>query len=155
MQEVDLGMVTGPLTKQEAAQVCHCRPGDLCSCPMLSSTTWIRSGQSAMAPVVGRMHTPRPARRRRPQRPWLWGRQAAAFLCILYAVFPWVDWSFVFVADYAWLLRMENAPLFAVGICLLLLSLGVPLSWKKTLLAEVNTWLGFVINTGGSHCTDR
>ena len=56
---------------------------------------------------------------------------------------------FVFVDDYAWLLRADNATLFAVGICLLLLSLGVPLSWKKTLLAEVNTWVGFVINPVG------
>ena len=27
-----------------------------------------------------------------------------------------------------------------------LLSLGTPLSWKKTLMAEINTWLGFVID---------
>ena len=40
-----------------------------------------------------------------------WGRQAAALLRILYAVFPWVDWAYVFVDDFAWLLRAKNAPL--------------------------------------------
>ena len=32
---------------------------------------------------------------------------------------------------------------------MLLLSLGVPLSWKKTMLAEINTWLGFEITPSG------
>ena len=40
----------------------------------------------------------------------------------------------------AWLLHHENAPTVAVAICLFLLSIGVPLSWKKALLAEVSTW---------------
>ena len=30
-----------------------------------------------------------------------------------------------------------------------LLALGAPLSWKKTVLSEINTWLGFVINPVG------
>ena len=60
-----------------------------------------------------------------------WSRQAAALLRILYAVSPWVDWAYVFVDDFAWLLRAKNAPLFAVGVCLLLPSLEVPLSWKR------------------------
>ena len=68
---------------------------------------------------------------------------------IVYAVFPEVDWGFVFVDDFAWLLRKSTSPLLAAAICLLLLALGMPLSWKKTLLAEVNTWLGFVIDPQG------
>ncbi|CAE7497600.1 PRKG1 [Symbiodinium sp. CCMP2456] len=66
-----------------------------------------------------------------------------------YAVFPEVDWGFVFVDDFAWLLRKSSSSLLASSLCLLMLSLGTPLSWKKTLLAEVNTWLGFVIDPKG------
>ena len=34
----------------------------------------------------------------------------------------------------------------ATAILSTLLALGVPLSWKKTHLAEINTWLGFAIH---------
>ena len=34
----------------------------------------------------------------------------------------------------------------AVALLATLLALGTPLSWKKTHLAEVNTWLGFVVH---------
>ena len=78
-----------------------------------------------------------------------WGRMAAILLRIAYAVFPEVDWGFVFVDDFAWLLRESSSSLLATSLCLLLLALGTPLSWKKTLLAEVNTWLGFVIDPKG------
>ena len=78
-----------------------------------------------------------------------WGRLAAILLRLAYAVFPEVDWGFVFVDDFAWLLRKSCSPLLATSLCLLLLALGTPLSWKKTLLAEVNTWLGFVIDPKG------
>ena len=33
-----------------------------------------------------------------------WGRMAALLLRIIYAVFPEIDWGFVFVDDFAWLL---------------------------------------------------
>ncbi|CAE7419501.1 unnamed protein product [Symbiodinium microadriaticum] len=77
------------------------------------------------------------------------GRMAAILLRLTYAVFPAVDWGFVFVDDFAWLLRKSSSSLLATSLCLLLLALGTPLSWKKTLLAEVNTWLGFVIDPKG------
>ena len=64
-----------------------------------------------------------------------WGRLAAILLRIVYAVFPEVDWGFVFVDDFAWLLRKSSSPLLATAICLLLLALRTPLSWKKTVLA--------------------
>eukprot|EP00435_Cladocopium_sp_Y103_P069283 s192_g33.t1 len=75
-----------------------------------------------------------------------WGRLAALILRLLYHLFPQVDWGFVFVDDYCWILRSDTAPLAATTLLLTLLSLGVPLSWKKTHLAEVNTWLGFVVH---------
>ena len=74
---------------------------------------------------------------------------AAILLRIAYAVFPEVDWGFVFVDDFGWLLRESSSSLLATSPCLLLLALGTPLCWKKTLLAEVNTWLGFVIDPKG------
>ena len=36
-----------------------------------------------------------------------WGRLAALLLRVLYALFPQVDWNFVFVDDFLWLLRSE------------------------------------------------
>lgn len=75
----------------------------------------------------------------------LLGRTAALILRILYYLFPQVDWGFVFVDDFCWLLRAEEADHMATSILATLVAL-VPLSWKKTHLAEVNTWLGFVIH---------
>ena len=48
--------------------------------------------------------------------------------------------------DFLWLLRSEGAVNLAVALLATLLALGTPLSWKKTHLAEVNTWLGFVVH---------
>ena len=76
-----------------------------------------------------------------------WGRTAALILRLLYNLFPQVDWGFVFVDDFCWLLRAENADHQATAILATLVALGVPLSWKKTHLAEVNTCLGFVIHS--------
>ena len=75
-----------------------------------------------------------------------WGRLAALLLRVLYALFPQVDWNFVFVDDFLWLLRSKGAVNVAVALLATLLALGTPLSWKKTHLAEVNTWLGFVVH---------
>ena len=69
-----------------------------------------------------------------------WGRLAAFLLRVLYALFPQVDWNFVFVDDFLWLLRSKGAVSLAVALLATLLALGTPLSWKKTHLAEVNTW---------------
>ena len=78
-----------------------------------------------------------------------WGRMAALLLRIVYAVFPAIDWGFVFVDDFAWLLRGHLADLHSTALLVVLLSLGTPLSWKKTALAHTNTWLGFVIDPSG------
>jgi len=79
-----------------------------------------------------------------------WGRLAALLLRILYALFPEVDWGFVFVDDFCWILRSTNASWLTPALLGVLLALGTPLSWKKTVLSEINTWLGFVINPSGS-----
>ena len=78
-----------------------------------------------------------------------WGRMAALLLRILYALFPEVDWGFVFVDDFCWVLRASNASWLTPALLGVLLALGTPLSWKKTVLSEINTWLGFVINPSG------
>ncbi|CAE7382941.1 CML13, partial [Symbiodinium microadriaticum] len=49
-----------------------------------------------------------------------WGRMAALLLRLTYAVFPEVDWGFVFVDDFAWLLRKFCSSLLATSMCLLL-----------------------------------
>ena len=69
-----------------------------------------------------------------------WGRMAALLL------FPHVDWGFVFVDDFRWLLRSGTANIWATTILATYTALGVPLSWKKTVLSEIDTWLGLVIN---------
>ena len=71
-----------------------------------------------------------------------WGRMAAFLLRITYLIFHEVDWGFVFVDDFCWILRTESANLWATTILATYLALGVPLSWKKRVLSEVNTWLG-------------
>ena len=68
-----------------------------------------------------------------------WGRLAALLLRVLYALFPQVDWNFVFVDDFLWLLRSKGAVNLAVALLATLLALGTPLSWKKAHLAEANT----------------
>ena len=75
-----------------------------------------------------------------------WGRQASLVLRLLYYIFPQVDWHLVFVDDYCWVLRCSRADWDATAILATLLALGVPLSWKKTALSPVNTWLGFVVD---------
>ena len=75
-----------------------------------------------------------------------WGRMAALLLRLLYRLFPQVDWGFVFVDDFCWILRLPDASSLAAAILATLLALGTPLSWKKTHLGEINTWLGFVVH---------
>ena len=57
--------------------------------------------------------------------------------------------GFVFVDDFCWILRATNASWLTPALLGVLLALGTPLSWKKTVLSEINTWLGFVINPSG------
>ena len=75
-----------------------------------------------------------------------WGRKASLVLRLLYYIFPQVDCRLVFVDDYCWVLRCSRADWDATAILATLLALGVPLSWKKTALSPINTWLGFVVD---------
>ena len=75
-----------------------------------------------------------------------WGRKASLVLRLLYYIFPQVDWHLVFVDDYCWILRCSHTDWDATAILATLLALGVPLSWKKTALSPINTWLGFVVD---------
>ena len=52
-----------------------------------------------------------------------WGRMAALLLRIIYAIFPEIDWGFVFVDDFAWLLRGSLADLHSTALLVVLLSL--------------------------------
>ena len=63
-----------------------------------------------------------------------------------YMIFPQIDWGFVFVDDFCWILRKGTATAWATTLLATYVALGVPLSWKKTVLAGVNTWLRFVVN---------
>ena len=74
-----------------------------------------------------------------------WGRAAALLLRILYKVFPMVDWGFVFVDDFCWLLRKTTSELLTTALLLFLTAFGCPLSWEKTAIGASNTWLGFVV----------
>ena len=74
------------------------------------------------------------------------GRMDALLLRMTYMIFPQIDWGFVFVDDFCWILRKGTATTWATTLLATYVALGVPLSWKKTVLAGVNTWLGFVVN---------
>ena len=74
-----------------------------------------------------------------------WGRLASALLRLLYHVYPMVDWGFVFVDDFCWLLRKSLAGPLTSAILLFLVAFGCPLSWKKTAIGLSNTWLGFIM----------
>ena len=73
-----------------------------------------------------------------------WGRLASALLRLLYHVYPMVDWGFVFVDDFCWLLRKSLAGPLTSAFILLPVAFGCPLSWKKTAIGLSNTWLGFI-----------
>ena len=44
------------------------------------------------------------------------GRMAALLLRILYYLFPQIDWGFVFVDDFCWLLRLPTGPQFTAAL---------------------------------------
>ena len=73
------------------------------------------------------------------------GRLASILLRLLYHVYPMVDWGFVFVDDFCWLLRKSLAGPLTSAILLFLVAFGCPLSWKKTAIGLSNTWLGFIM----------
>ena len=78
-----------------------------------------------------------------------WGRLAALLLRLLNPLFPSIDWQFVFDDDFLWLLRVGKSGVLGTAILLILLALGTALSWKKALMAQINTWLRFVIDPTG------
>ena len=78
-----------------------------------------------------------------------WGRMAALLIRLLYSIFPNVDWQFVYVDDFIWLLRADSAVLMSVAIMSTLAAMGLPIAWHKTALLQVNSWLGFTVDTQG------
>ncbi|CAE8634888.1 unnamed protein product, partial [Polarella glacialis] len=76
-----------------------------------------------------------------------WGRLAALKLRLLNYMFPSLDWAFVYVDDFAFLIRRCWANTLAWALLATMAALGCPLSWKKTIMGLVNTWLGFQIQT--------
>ncbi len=77
---------------------------------------------------------------------YYWGRMAALTIRILYNLFPDILWAFVYVDDYIFILKKDTAPQLSMAIITTMLSLGCPISWKKTTLGEINNWVGFQIN---------
>ena len=235
VEEVDMGMVEGPLTQEEAALRCGCTPEELCPGPLaaidegdkirtiydgswghtnshiqqntVEKTTaptvmdciqaihWLSTSKETTSGTVASCtdlvwNSPHPhttwailkadvskAHRRTKVQPnewryqvaqldgewWInkvgtygmasaqlyWGRMAALLLRLCYLMFPHVDWGFVFVDDFCWLLRTDTATEDTAKLLLFLAALGCPLSWHKTVLSEVNTWLGFRVNPCG------
>ena len=243
-EEVALGMTVGPLSRQEAAELCECDPTELCPGPLagidegdkvrtiydgsvgganakIQQNTKERTTAPTVLDCVHAIHWLHAARHTKADRPspgafgperagdsddpapvwewpsedsqWIllkadvtkahrrikvlpqdwrfqvaqledewwvnkvgtygmasaqlyWGRMAALLLRLLYYLFPQIDWGFVFVDDFCWLLRLPTGPQFTATLLGTLVALGTPLSWKKTHLAEINTWLGFLIH---------
>ena len=57
-----------------------------------------------------------------------WGRMAALLLRLCCMVFPHIDWGFVFVDDFCWLLRTDTATEDTAKLLLFLAAMGCPLS---------------------------
>ncbi len=66
---------------------------------------------------------------------------------LIYYVFPHLDWVFVSVDDFRWILRASNEQWPTPAVLAVLLVLGIPLSWGKTVLSEINKRLGLVISS--------
>lgn len=80
-----------------------------------------------------------------------WGRLAAVLIRLLYYLFKDLPWGLVFVDDFLFILRHDQDYGLAMAITATLLAVGCPLSWKKTAMNYVQTWIGFQINTRGPH----
>jgi hypothetical protein len=76
-----------------------------------------------------------------------WGRMAALLTRLLYLTFPAILWAFVYVDDFIIILRRSEVLTTGYAILLFLITMGCPLSWKKTMIGTTNTWLGYHINT--------
>ena len=63
------------------------------------------------------------------QRPALWGSDgcAAASTPLLNSLSLSIDWQFVFVDDFLWLLRVRKSGVLGTAILLTLLAFGTPL----------------------------
>jgi hypothetical protein len=79
-----------------------------------------------------------------------WGRMAAILIRILYKLFPDIAWIFVYVDDFAFILDSNQEGL-ACAALMTLIALGCPLSWHKTAIGDVNTWLGFQLDCSGPY----
>ena len=241
MEEVQMGMVEGPLTLEEAAALCECTEAQICTgslgaveesdkirtvfdgsiifvnqwiqknttekttCPTVQDLLWalsclrhgdsgpgltakdgLEGGAGASGPdappsdwTILKLDVSKAHRRIKVQRSsWkyqvaklngryfvnkvgtygiasaqlYWGRMAALLLRLLYSLFPWLPWGFVYVDDFAFLLQRQGSCKQAMAIAATLLALGCPLSWHKTVLASVNTWLGFQVDVDLSCC---
>ena len=76
-----------------------------------------------------------------------WGRMAALLLRVLNHLFDAIDWQFVYVDDFAWLLRKSVHQPLSCAILATLAALGCPLAWHKTYVSSSNSWLGFSFDT--------
>ena len=76
-----------------------------------------------------------------------WGRMAALLLRLLYLLFPDLQWAFVYVDDFMLVVKRRHLQRSGFMTILLLLVLGCPLSWKKTMIGTTNIWLGYQINS--------
>ena len=83
---------------------------------------------------------------------YYWGRMAALILRITYHTIPDVLWAFVYVDDFLFLLHPTTPNNTTATIILLYMALGIPISWKKSTLGQINHWLGYHINTATLTC---
>ena len=60
-----------------------------------------------------------------------WGRLASILLRLLYHVYPMVDWGFVFVDDFCWLLRKSLAGPLTSAILLFLVGFWLPVELEE------------------------
>ena len=78
---------------------------------------------------------------------WYWGRLAGHMVRIVHHMLPPTHCLFQYVDDMLLWLDKTTAPIWSSLVTILLLVLGVPMSWKKAQLDSQVVWIGWSICT--------
>ena len=102
--------------------------GRLCRAAMQGKLRALLGGPNCRTWWFPKPGAPQPVRGRHPDLTW---GLPGIRLRLTYMIFPQVDWGFVFVDDFCWILRQGTATAWATTLLATYVALGVPLSWKR------------------------
>ncbi|CAE8634286.1 unnamed protein product, partial [Polarella glacialis] len=149
-EEEKLDMVIGPSSIEDSAITCGCLPEDLCAGPLgaVEEADKLRTIFDGTAP--GMNDHIRKNTKEKTTCPGLADALYGLRWLKTYGQVPWrVPTEHIPIAagatgpETAW----EEEEWLAWALRATMAALGFPLSWKKTIMGLVNTWLGFQIQT--------